>query len=956
MRLIGPHYNPAAGGSVHLSDLADPGVEAKYGKGLTSDAVAAHEVGHAIAFHYGSQVGKGDWTHLTEDQQDSIRDELEIVSRRFKPGLWQNRTQATHVTKQSELIADAVATWMTDPVARTHMPEFEKLMKSYGLDIAADLGPKPEKWGTPIQQAFQEMQDWQNGTLKYLKDSGVISRDTYIKSVAENAARVPGYRVDDEIPLGRGTGAGKTVYNSVKGFSGSDLQFGDMMKAMMQDSFIRVELANRNIANQALASLAQEIGVGRPAKAEIKPIQITLSPAEMRKLGMDEDSDGVLKIFRAMPGVKGNQVPIFTEGKMTPWEFDDPDLMRFLRGYDQKSLGTLDKFLAGLTRVTRGLIVMNPVFPIHLMQYDMPWQFITKPGARSTVADTVVGLGHVIGNTAEYQQWLRSGGAERVFDGLSTDKFIKARLMDHADPTIADMARNTITSPYEALKNWASVLMQAERAGRFIRGVKQGESQLHAGVASSEAAFHRSGFGGPETKRINATVPFFAAYLNSLEQTVKSQFGIGRTLTGEKNNALQTTAKALAMITLPVLATWALNKDKQWYKAAPDWQKDNGLLFHFGPDDGTGHTVFWKYPPVLSMIYAGMPRRLMEAYYEDNPHAWDGFATSMGASLLPPGGLVSYNIGLPIVEHMANHSFFENRPLVPDDLKQNTLTPDQGLAFSSTVAQKISRFVNDLPIVQKFNLSPPVIDNYINEWSGTLGQTAVRTMDAFSPRHEISAATDWTEAPLVRSFFARTTMSTAQPIVDFEGRMHEFGAVHGSLMAAITQGDLARFQELAEKNPTASLVHAMILSNKPHPANMEPYIQALQAASHGANIQDAQLAMGSMKALTNLRQFIAQVQAAPIHEGLSPTDKRQIVDRATSIALVISERGMAVMDDAGIGIDRPRPDPAAKVALRAALRQMQQTVAQGARLPPANPNATPPAAPPDNAGMAVPDE
>ena len=111
-----------------------------------------------------------------------------------------------------------------------------------------------------------------------------------------------------------------------------------------------------------------------------------------------------------------------------------------------------------------------------------------------------------------------------------------------------------------------------------------------------------------------------------------------------------------------------------------------------------------------------------------------------------------------------------------------------------------------------------------------------------------------------------------------------------------------------------------------------------------------------MKALTNLRQFIAQVQAAPIHEGLSPTDKRQIVDRATSIALVISERGMAVMDDAGIGIDRPRPDPAAKVALRAALRQMQQTVAQGARLPPANPNATPPAAPPDNAGMAVPDE
>lgn len=956
MRLIGPHYSHMDT-SIHLSNLEDPDVEAKYGKGLTSDVVAAHEMGHAIAFKYGMQVGKGDWSHLTEDQQNNISDELEIVSRRFKPGLWKNAAQRTHVTKQSELIADAVATWMTDPVARTHMPEFEKLMDSYGINVADDLGAKPEKWGTPVQQAFQELQDWQNGTLKYLKDSGVISRDTYIKSVAENAARIPGYRVDDDIPLGgKGPGPGSTVYNSVKGFKGSDKMFGDMIKAMMQDSFLRVELANRNMANKSLSVLAQDIGVGRPAPTEIKPISTQLSPAEMRKLGLSEDSDGVLKIFRAMPGVKPNQVPIFDNGKMTPWEFDDPDLMRFLRGYDQKSLGTLDRALAGLTRITRGLIVMNPAFPVHLMSYDMPWQFITKPGARNTVADTVVGLGHVIGDTDSYHAWLRSGGAERVFDGLSQDKFIKARLMDHADPTIADMARNTIKAPYELLKNWASALMQAERAGRYIRGVQQGESPLRAGVASSEAAFHRASFGGPETKRINATVPFFAAYLNSLEQTVRSQFGIGRTITGEKWNPAATTAKALALITLPTLALWAQNRDKEWYKAAPDWQKDNGLLFHFGPDDGTGHTVFWKYPPLISVIYAGLPRRMMEAYYKDNPHAWDGFQNSMGASLLPPGGLVSYNVALPFVEHMANHSFFENRPLVPDDLKKNTLTPDQGLAYSTVLSQKISRFVNDMPILRHFNLSPPVIDNYINNWGGTMGQAAMQTLDVFTPRHERTAATDWSEAPLVRSFFSRYPAASAQPVVDFQNRMDHFSAVHGSLMSAITQGDLGRFQELAEQNPTASLVHAMILTDKPHPADMEPYIRALQAASTHANVGDAQLAVAAMKAMTTIRQFVAQVQAAPT-EIMSPTDKRQIVDQALSIRQVIAERGSDVLDDAGVGIDRPRPNPAAKVALRQALSQMGSVVSRGVKLPPANPNAPPEQAPPpeqeggDNTGL-----
>src|SRR4051812_44721131 len=131
-------------------------------------------------------------------------------------------------------------------------------------------------------------------------------------------------------------------------------------------------------------------------------------------------------------------------------------------------------------------------------------------------------------------------------------------------------------------------------------------------------------------------------------------------------NAAAFSAKAAAGITIPIIASWDHNHHKAWYQAAPDWQKDNGLIIHLGPDDG-GHTIFIKSPPLISLIYGTIPRRMMEAYANDNPQAWAGFGKSLGASFAPPGGLLTYNIFLPVLEQLANHSFFRDEPLVPDD-------------------------------------------------------------------------------------------------------------------------------------------------------------------------------------------------------------------------------------------------------------------------------------------------
>lgn len=744
-----------------------------------------------------------------------------------------------------------------------------------------------------FEDRFKQLVGWQNGTLKYLHDTGVLSKEGYETSLAENTARIPGYRIhEDDASSAGGAGAGKTAFNPVKKFLGSDKKTQPILESLMKEAFLRVELGNRNAANAALAAVAEPLGLAH--QEPTPPTKITLTDDELLRAGadpgaIDEDGEGMAIYRRLSKGLTADQVPILADGKMQAWKFDDPEVTRYLRGYDKISLSTWQKMAASVTDVTRKLIVMNPLFPVRLMQYDVPWQFITKPGFRNTLANTVVGLRHVAGNTDVYDAWLRSGGAEKVFDGLSRDAYIQDVLKGQEDPSFLDGAWNALNTPYHGLRAWGQLLNQSQRVGRFAEGLNDGESQLRAGVASSDAAFHRAGFGGPGAKVINAVSPFFNAYLNSMEQTVRSQFGIGKTITGEDFNPGQFAAKAAAVITLPLLANWYLSKDKEWYKAAPDWQKDNGLLLHVGADDG-GHTLFLKYPALISLLYGGIPRRIMDRFLNDNPDAFDGMGASFGSALLPGGGLISYNVFLPIIEHIANHSFFKDHPLVPGDIQRAAMAPEQYNNYSSDTAKQLSRWVNDLPLLRSFKLAPPDIDNYIQGWGGTLGEGAVKAAELayHSAKGDRASPTleDW---PLINSFLARYPSASAQPIIDFEGKMDQFNQVHGSLSKTLQAGDLDRFKEIAGGNPTAAVMHAYKFRNEPVPDNTQPYAQALQSAQGGADTVAAQNILMADKALTNARMYVKFVNANPT---LSPRDKRQMTDQAYGQMQVMAERGL----------------------------------------------------------------
>lgn len=748
--------------------------------------------------------------------------------------------------------------------------------------------------GKGYEQRFNDLVAFQNTTLGWLKDSGIISDAAHDSMVKENAARIPGYREDKtprEVP-GAPQG-GKSTRSPVKEFQGSTKRILPIATSIMRDTFLRANLAARAYANRVAADGAASVGLAT------KVGDATLPKSAIDRW-MDgehiESSDDVLTKI-AGQHLAAEEVPVPRNGKMERWVFADPNVARVLRGYDKNDMTILQRLAKPFANFQRAMIVLNPLFAPKVLWYDTLFQFLTKPGLRNTPADVAAGIGAVLDKNREgYDAWVRSGGADHVFEWAGQNAYIKDYIMGKDGGTL-DSAWNTVKGPYRALQAWNRGWFSVMRAGRFIRGQQQGESTEQAAFAASEAAFHRANWGGPQSKTLNAVQPFFAAYLNGLEQTFRSY--TGRNFVGDQTMTAKevglNVAKALATVGVVSLADWYAHKDEEWYKAAPAWQKDNGVFIGYG-----GVHQFVPFPPLIGFLFGGIPKRIAQAHYEHDPHAWDDLGEGGAAAFAPPAGLFTMSVMQPVFEHIANYSFFRGQPLVPDDIKKNVLTAEQFNDYSTETGKQLSRFVNAVPLLKGANLSPPVIDNYIQGWSGTLGMAAVHAAEAGLKKADLikvhEPSQKWTEMPLISSFFARYPTMGATPIKAFSATMEEFEKVHGSLVKLIKTGDFDRFKEVIAQHPEAAAAHVFALRGFYPPPNAVEFAQALLAAQAKTPPEMAQV-FEAQKAIDMKKQFIT---ATYLRQDMSPDDKRQILDQSYAWVQRMSELGMKLADKAGL--------------------------------------------------------
>jgi hypothetical protein len=326
----------------------------------------------------------------------------------------------------------------------------------------------------------------------------------------------------------------------------------------------------------------------------------------------------------------------------------------------------------------------------------------------------------------------------------------------------------------------------ATRVGAFMRMRQQGFDPVQAAYGAREGTvdFARSGDNG-FFRAANAMIPFF----NAQNQ------GVDRFARAFKADTKGILMRAVAGITFPSVALWFMNRGDERVRELPQWQKDlfwivptNNWVNVTSPDDldrlsvvssaykrqlpdGTWQRndgTIWRIPKpfVEGVLFGSIPERVLDAYYAHNPNAFKYLSRTILQALTPN---FIPQAAVPMFEQWANRSFFLDRTLVPERLSH--MSPEyQVTPYTSETAKKIGDVVRSVAGDESWLGSPIIIDNYIREWTGGLGNYVVQGIDEALKSGKdlpVKPTDTMADVPVIKGFVARFPTANPQSVQDF---------------------------------------------------------------------------------------------------------------------------------------------------------------------------------------------
>jgi hypothetical protein len=142
-----------------------------------------------------------------------------------------------------------------------------------------------DEYDGKFNQAFEDLKKFQDHTLNYLKQSGLIDQKSYDKMKSLNADYVPFYRVMED-QKGYGTGSGLQSRNPIKGIKGSWRDIVDPLESIIKNTFTYINMAEKNAVGTALVDLSKtKEGLGKFVEKIPTPVQkITIKEAELMSI------------------------------------------------------------------------------------------------------------------------------------------------------------------------------------------------------------------------------------------------------------------------------------------------------------------------------------------------------------------------------------------------------------------------------------------------------------------------------------------------------------------------------------------------------------------------------------------------------------------------------------------------------------------------------------------------
>ena len=578
-----------------------------------------------------------------------------------------------------------------------------------------------------FRDTLERFQEYNDGLLDWLEGAGVISAEAREAIALSNEVYVPLMRAVDQGAPGTGGRKLTNRRNPIKRIRGSGRQILDPGEVTLERTYQYTRLAAKQEVSNAIFELAQREGMGyliEEIPAPLKALKISTEealeaiwktsarPDEALDALPEEVAAEMLMFFR--PGdYQGadNVISVLIDGRRKFYEVD-PELFKALEGLDETDLSRWMNVLATPARTLRAGATLAPEFGPRNVMRDQLMAGVQSEYGFIPYWDMVQGMASLLKND-EFAVAFKAGGGARStlisMDRASIRKNFITKLT--RPPSAGRRVVNAILNPIDLLRAASEFFENSTRVGEVrlalkelrAQGVPEGEAVRRAAKAAREVTvdFGRS---GTQTKQLRIMAAFWNARIQ----------GYDRLFRAFKANPRRTTARAVALITLPSIGEYLLNRNDPEYFEIPQWQRD---LFWLIKTPG-GHWLRFPKPFELGIVFGTMPVRILEWMDGNDPEGFEiaaeEFLKEQTRGFAPvPTFLV------PLIDNYANFNGFLGRPVVPRGL-EGVDPEEQYTARTSEVSKQLGRWLN---------LSPAKIDNLLYSYTGGLGRLATQTID-----------------------------------------------------------------------------------------------------------------------------------------------------------------------------------------------------------------------------------
>jgi hypothetical protein len=687
---------------------------------------------------------------------------------------------------------------------------------------------------------LNEVLDFRDSTLKYLKDSGIVSEDAY-KAMIEENRRVPFYRVEAGAAGKSSGGRNLSVRNPIKGIKGStEGTIVDPIESIIKETYQRVTLAERNRALTTLVDLHEAnpgSGLMEKVPNKMKPIEVTAEEMQnhLEKKGINVDLEDPMSIFRPKSQqLAKDEIAVFKDGERQVYKVPD-QVAEAIKGMDPGSMGLVSKLAAIPAKTLRAGTTIIPDFALRNTFRDQFAAFISSRDGYVPFVSMMEGMSHILRNSEEVQM-IKKGGGD-IASMVSVDRdYIQNNVFELSQKTgLIDSIQNVVKHPLHLMQVFSELTEQSTRVGEALRVLKgdfSPENIAKAGYAARDITIDFQKIGA-KTRAMNSITAFFNAQIG----------GVAKMVDAFKQDPVGASFKSFAAITAPSIALWWANHDDPRYADIPRWQKDLCWIV-------MTENHIWRIPKPFEagIIFGTMPERLLDAAFAKDPNAFKGFGDSVIGGLSPnfiPTALT------PIVEKFANKSTFTGGTIIPDRLEK-VLPEEQFNNYTSETGKILGKMVASVPGMRTSGwASPMIIDNTVRAWSGNLGKYAVAVADQALYKtgvvpEPVRAATTLADIPFIKAFVVRYPTASSQQVQDFYDNFGESELLVNTANKKLKEGDIEGSFKLRQEN-----------------------------ALFG-NLKN------SRESISNLNKAIQSVESNP---QISKNDKRQLIDSYYTIMI-----------------------------------------------------------------------